>query len=86
VPQDAEAMIEWYQRVQILCEPQKTYLAGLMAYSDEQLRDLANEYGADYLLVPQSQVDSSGGSTTLKQVYPEKKNTKSTYVVFVFER
>ena len=86
VPQDAEAMIEWYQRIQDLYEPQKSYLAGLMAYSDDQLATLANEYGADYLLIPQSQVDLANGSTNLKQVYPEKKNTKSTYVVFVFQR
>ncbi len=86
VPQDAAAMVEWYQRIQDLCEPQKNYLAGLMAYSDEQLKSLADQYGADYLLVPQSQVEMASVPTRLTQVYPEKRNTKSTYVVFVFQR
>lgn len=86
VPQDAAAMIQWYQRIQALCEPQKIYLAGLMAYDDEQLTDLATEYGADYLLLPQSQVELASIPSTMKQVYPEAKDTKSTYVVLKFER
>lgn len=86
VPQDAEAMIEWNRRISDLYEPQKRFDAGLLAFSDEELFRLSELYDADYLVLPQRNLDMAFEPTRLKQVYPQKKNTKSTYVVLVFLR
>lgn len=83
VPQDASAMLEWSRRVTDLLEPQKRFPLGLMSYSDEQLATLAETYHADYLVVPQWQLDSLSQPTTLKQVYPEP-GVKATFVVLRF--
>ncbi|MCP4773642.1 MAG: hypothetical protein GY880_05335 [Planctomycetaceae bacterium] len=53
-----------------------------MSYSDAQLKELGKVYGADYLIVPQRQVDIAGVPSKLKRVYPENESDKSTYVVF----
>ena len=51
-----------------------------MSFSDEQLTALAENYGADYLLLPQKHLDLAQPPTQLGQVYPEA-GRKSTYVV-----
>lgn len=84
VPQDAAAMIEWRQRVLELYEPQRRYETGLMSYSDDQLRSLAQRYRATHMIVPQAEINLLEEPTTLIQVYPEDPNEKSTYVVFEF--
>jgi hypothetical protein len=84
VPQDAEGILDWNQRLLELYVPQRRYEAGLMSFSDSQLREMANRYGADYLLVPQRHVDFAREPTDLKQVYPKDADEKSTYVVYEF--
>ncbi|MDA7926235.1 hypothetical protein N9B46_05250 [Mariniblastus sp.] len=84
IPQDAVNILEWQQRLNQLYEPQRRYDNGLMSYSDAQLKDLGKYYGADYLIVPQRQVDLAGVPTKLKRVYPENESDKTTYVVFEF--
>lgn len=84
VPQDAAAMIEWRQRVLELYEPQRRYETGLMSYSDDQLRSLAQRYKATHMIVPQAEINLLEEPTTLKQVYPVDQTAKSTYVVFEF--
>ncbi len=81
VPQDAESMIEWHQRLRELVEPQRRYEAGLMSYTDQQLREIGQRYGASFLVVPQRQVDALLQGTELQQVYPADSETRSTYVV-----
>lgn len=82
VPQDATSMIQWRQRVSELCEPQRRYEPGLMSYSDQQLREFGKRYKAKYLLVPQADVDMMNEPTTLRQVYPATKESRSSYVLF----
>jgi hypothetical protein len=82
IPQDAINILEWQQRLNQLYEPQRRYENGLMSYSDAQLKELGKVYGADYLIVPQRQVDIAGVPSKLKRVYPENESDKSTYVVF----
>lgn len=53
-----------------------------MSYSDAQLKELGKYYGADYLIVPQYQVDLAGVPTKLIRVYPENATDKTTYVIF----
>ena len=82
IPQDAEGIREWRKRLNELYEPQRLYEEGLMLYSDEQLKEIANRYEATHLLIPQRAVDLI--PSTLKQVYPEDRTEKSTYVVLEF--
>ena len=82
IPQDSETIDQWRQRLRILYDVQRSFAAGLMSYTDEQLKEIASRYGATHLLVPQRAVDLAG--TTLKQIYPEDRSEKSTYVVFEF--
>lgn len=84
IPQDTINILEWQQRLNQLYEPQRRFENGLMSYSDAQLRELADYYRADYLIVPQRQVDLAGAPTKLKRVYPENESEKTTYVVFQF--
>lgn len=83
LPQDARSIVQWRNRVDEVIVPQQQYELGLMSFSDDQLRELANRYGARYLLVPQWQVDLAGLSK-LKQVYPPSTATKAGFVVFEF--
>ena len=82
IPQDAVNILEWQQRLNQLYEPQRRYENGLMSYSDAQLKELGKYYGADYLIVPQHQVDLAGVPTKLIRVYPENATDKTTYVIF----
>ena len=84
VPQDAEAMVDWSQRVSWLIKPQRGLGLGLMEYSDLRLEDLAATYGATHLLVPQWQVDLMTDECEFKQIYPVDPTTKATFVVFEF--
>lgn len=82
IPQDAANIIEWRQRIATLHNPQLRFANGLLQYTDDQLLELAQQYGATHLLAPQYQVDITPGGTNLKQVYPTDLSEKSTYVVF----
>ena len=82
IPQDAEGIREWKQRLNVLYERQRYYEEGLMWYTDQELKEIAAHYKATYLLIPQRCVDLR--PTTLKQIYPEDRSEKSTYVVFEF--
>ena len=87
IPQDAEGIIKWQNRLVEIYDPQRRSEIGLMSYSDKQLEDLAKRHGATHLLVPQRHVDSHElyrVPTKLKRIYPEDSNEKSTYVVFEF--
>lgn len=84
VPQDANGIIEWRERLIELYEPQLRYANGMMSFSDNQLRDMARRYEATHLLVPQRHVDSTATPTGLKQVYPVDAGEKTTFVVFEF--
>ena len=82
-PQDAEGLVEWQTRIRRVQRIQFHYQGGLWAYSDEQLRELANEYGATHIMTLQSDFESRPvRGTTLRQVYPQPTDSRSTYVVF----
>jgi len=85
VPQDAPALLAWNRRVDQLLWPQKRFESGLMVYSDAQLRALGKQYNADYLLMPQWQVELATERTGLKQVYPENPHDRATYVIFALK-
>ena len=57
IPQDAESMIQWSQRLSRIQGPQKASDLGVLVYTDERLRELAEDYGADFLVLPQAAYD-----------------------------
>ena len=81
IPQDAVAMVEWKSRVDRLILPQQRYELGLLSFSDQQILEIAADYEADYLVVPQWQAQRLEG-TALTQVYPENQHQKTTFVVY----
>lgn len=81
MPQDAASVVEWWRRVNQLVLTQRRYEGGLFAYSDEQLRQFGRQYGADYLVALQRDLERRPGGTGLVQLYPEDPQRRSTYVV-----
>ena len=84
VPQDPAAMVQWKQRIDQLTIPQRSSDLGIFIYSDEQLRFLAEKYGATHLIAKQSESDLLPTPTQLKQIYPEDSKKKTTWVVYKF--
>lgn len=83
-PQEAAGLVEWYERAQRFHRTQSNYVGGLWAYSDEQLQEIASDYGVNYLMTRQADLEASRRTTRLRQVYPADPSTKATYVVFEF--
>ena len=84
-PQDAARLVEWRSRIRRFQRTQFEFRhqGGLWAYSDEQLQEIANEYGATHIMTLQADFESRPvPGTSLKQIYPQPADTRSTYVVF----
>ena len=88
IPQDAQSIVEWDRRLIELNDIQKAADLELFQYSDEKLAEFAQEYVADYMIVPQrvydlAAADPSFDRSTYEQVYPAP-GVKSTWVVLKF--
>jgi hypothetical protein len=81
MPQDAESLLEWWQRVQQLTLVERSYPNGIAAYSDEQILDLAKKYKVDYFLISQKNWESRPHSLLTNVVYPEQAEARTTFVV-----
>ncbi len=84
VPQNPAATVQWKQRIAQLTLPQKSNDLGIFVYSDEQLRLCAQKYDATHLIALQSEADLLSQPTTLKRIYPEDNQNKTTWVVYEF--
>ena len=56
VPQDPAAMVQWKQRIDKLTAPQRTSDLGIFIYSDQQLKAMAEKYGATHLINRPNQI------------------------------
>ncbi len=88
IPQDAESIVQWRERLNRIQLPQQSSELQLLTYSDDQLERLANDYGADYLVLPQRVYDLACENPTIgepkfERVYPED-DSRSTFVVLKF--
>lgn len=81
MPQDPGAIIEWAERISTVYRPQLDYELGLLAFDDEQLRELGARYGADYLLLPQAAYDRVRDRCELPCLYPEDQTARVSYVI-----
>jgi hypothetical protein len=83
VPQDAAAVVEWWER-HLEIYPRRVVVGGLVAHGEERLRELAEKYGADYIVL-----DRYAGSRRLlfPRVYPASVETApSSYEVYQIPR
>ena len=82
VPQDPDTMAKWRKRIRLLVEPQKDSDLGVFAYSDEQIQQMADQFGATHLVTLQLSAELLAQPTIFKQVYPEDPETRATFSVF----
>ncbi|MCH2181904.1 MAG: hypothetical protein MK108_07855, partial [Mariniblastus sp.] len=82
IPQNAEAILEWKRRIDSIYRAQRIYPSGLLNL--ENPGEVAQLFGANYLLIEQSAVDALAQPADLQQVYPVDSNQKSTYVLYRF--
>ena len=85
IPQDARSMIEWDRRLKEIQIPQQASDLGMLVYDDDRLSAIAEQYGADYLVLPQSAYDLASldpdiGRPEFKCVYPAA-GEKATWVI-----
>lgn len=85
IPQDAESIVQWHQRLKEIQEPQTVSELGLLMYTDQRLADLAVRYRARYIVLPQRAYelacnDPAIGKPNFPCVYPEDGG-KATWVV-----
>lgn len=79
VPQDARELVEWWQRLRNVY-PRKVALGGLAAHGEQALRELAQKYGADYVVLDRC---TSARPLRLRRVYPPAySNIASVYEVY----
>ncbi len=81
MPQDAASLVEWWRRVQQVTLVERSHPLGLASFSDTQLLDLAREFGANYLIMPQRHWERIANSSSLPCVYPGDSAQRTTYVV-----
>lgn len=82
-PQDALGLLEWQKRIDWISSFSGTSYGALYPI-DEEIRDFASKYNAIYLLVSQRAYELrilNNDPVSFERVYPEKAETRSTYVV-----
>ena len=89
IPQNAESIVSWQQRLKEIQEPQQFSELGLLMYTDQRLGQLAKKYDADYLVLPQAAYDLACndpeiGKSSFQCVYPDQ-GQKVTWVVLKFD-
>jgi hypothetical protein len=82
VPQDPDTMAKWRKRIRLLVEPQRESDLGVFVYSDEQILEMAEQFGATHLLALQQSAELLSEPTKFRQVYPEDSSARTTFAVF----
>jgi hypothetical protein len=78
VPQDPRSVVRWWHLIEAIYPP-AVQEAGLGAWSDEQLRELAREHEVDYILVDRRR---TGRRLRLQRVYPEPGHAHVFYELY----
>lgn len=80
IPQDARGLVEWRRRMNDIFTPAVNRL-GLAALTDQQIVELANRYGADYVIV-----DDFARASQLQRVYPTADAVNDTFAIYRIPR
>ncbi len=78
VPQDSRGLVEWWRRFEEIHASQ-TLADGATAHSDARLRELAGEYGFQYILVDRARAVRELG---FPKVYPTAQQPNGSYDVY----
>ncbi|MCA9162963.1 MAG: hypothetical protein KDA62_08280 [Planctomycetales bacterium] len=84
MPQDAATLVEWFERMRRVYPP-TTARGEWSEMSDERLRQLGREYGADYLVLDRTRHRSRPGLKRLfplEPIDPDEPDRKSAYEVY----
>jgi hypothetical protein len=76
IPQDAGGIVEWRRRVNDVFAPPVSS-QGYAALSDQQIIDLANRWGASYVIV-----DDFTRVPGLKRVYPPDESLSESFAIY----
>jgi hypothetical protein len=80
VPQDAAGIVEWKRRIDELYPSDKEHHRyDLAAFSDDELRQLARTYAAEYIIVDATRANRRIGLTA---VYPTDAETNRSFAVY----
>lgn len=82
VPQDPDTMAKWRKRIRLLVEPTRDSDLGIFVYSDEQIQEMADRFGATHLLTLQQSAELLSDPTRFRLVYPEHPKARTTFSVF----
>lgn len=80
IPQDAVGLVEWRRRMNDIFTPAVNRF-GFAALSDEQIVELANRYGADYVVI-----ERSDRVPRLQQVYPPAGEVNGSFAIYRIPR
>lgn len=88
IPQEALGVVEWDRRYRRLHQVQQTSDLELLSFTDDVLLKIADDYAADYLVLPQRVYDVACGDPAVGKprftlVYPQE-GVKASYVVLQF--
>ena len=78
IPQDPLSVVRWWELMEAIFPP-AVHEAGLGAWSDERLRELAREHEVDYILVDRRR---TGRRLRLQRVYPEPGHANVFYELY----
>jgi hypothetical protein len=83
VPQDVPHLIQWQERRRRLY-PRRVFQDGYTAFTDDELLEVAELYGAQYLVVRRWRMTRLLGPR-LRQVYPTLSEENASFAVFRFD-
>lgn len=78
VPQDAESMVAWWERMRTLYPPEVVQ-QGLVAHGERRLRELAARYGAEYVILDRT---VSRRPLGLERIYPTPAHPNRFFEVY----
>ena len=89
MPQDAAGVIEWHDRLNRLYRVVPQSEMGILGLFNHEILQIAEDYGADYLIVETRFVDRRqqiGYPTGFQQIWPRDDSRRSTWTVFRLPR
>jgi hypothetical protein len=82
VPQDSAGIVDWWTRYREV-HAYSLLDGGLSHHTDDELRELAERYGADYIVIDRTYARRPIG---LQKVYPRWPDSNMTYEVYRFRK
>ncbi len=88
IPQDAQSIVQWRQRIALLQAIQANVVGGVLGLDEDTLANIIGENGVTHIVARQADEDliskdwTQSKQLTLNRIYPIEANTQSTFVVY----